>query len=300
MSDDVFTTEVSKRHQEMIDDLESIDIDSLKAEGLRISLGGKTFTFKDVEIVADESTEDKIRAEYKDKLNQQQQRIREKINAKINQLLVMHQQKQRELDRKEEQMKRKYAETAMMPDVTQEHLCKGLSVVKGGSSNELLWVYRATYNPRFVIYYPNNSYSRDNKVKKPIPQRLANRMKQDMIILIKTKDNHVLSVVTRNVKGSGRSLGAFPHYHQQTSQDCWGSWRYDKEWKTPDDIIRIAKTAEAVLETINHGSLAEHNPTGLPRMETIIKSLKDVDSVDDKIISSTNNSEADEDIWNSI
>jgi len=301
---DVFSTEVKSRHDQMISELESINLDDLKAEGLKISLGGKTFTFKDVEVVADESVEDRIRNEFKDKLNTQQQRIREKINAKINQLLVMHQQKQREMDRQAEQLKKKFAESAMMPDLDESHLARGLSVVKGSSNNSLVWVYRATYNPRFIIHYPGNTVREGNKVKKPIPTRLVNRMKQDMLILIKTKNNNVTSVATRTLK----RMSPFPHYHQQTTQDCWGNWTYPKSWRTPNDIIQIAKAAEAILETINQGSLAERSPNGLPRVNTIIKAVEDINPIDEKIIKETsgrdlrrrNDSNDDEDIWSSL
>lgn len=304
-TEDVFTAEVKNRHDQMIGELESINVDALKSEGLRISLGGKTFKFTELEVIADEAVEDRIRNEFKDKLNRQQQRIREKINDKINQLLVMHQQKQRELDRKEEQMKRKYAESAMMPDLNESHLGRGLSVVKGRSGNELLWVYRATYNPRFIIYYPESRVSNHNRLKKPIPSRLVNRMKQDMLIIIRTKDKQIRSIATRNLKGNGSSLIPFPHYHQQTSQDCWGNWDYNRNWNTPDDIILLAKEAESILETINQGSLAEHNPVGLPRIATIIKAVEDVDPVDESIIKATSekrkrNETGDEDIWSSL
>jgi hypothetical protein len=301
---DVFSTEVNKRHEQLINELDSINVDDLKSEGLRISLGGKTFTFKDVEVVADESVEDRIRNEFRDKLNTQQQRIREKINAKINQLLVMHQQKQRELDRKEEQMKKKFAETAKMPDLDESFIGRGLSVVKGRSNNSLVWIYRGEFNPRFIIHYPNNSVSDRNKVKKPIPKRLVNKMKQPMLILVRTKDSNVRSVATRTIKGNN----PFPHYHQQTTQDCWGNWNHPNSWRTPNDILQIAKTAESILETINQGSLAERNPTGLPRIDTIIKAIDDVDPVDEEIIKATsgrdlrrrNDDSADEDIWSSL
>jgi len=303
-TDDVFTTEVNKRHEQLIADLDSIDIDNLKSEGLRISLGGKTFTFKDVEIVADESVEERIRNEFRTKLNDQQQRIREKINSKINQLLVMHQQKQRELDRKEEQMRKKFAETAKMPDLDESYIARGLSVVKGRSNNSLVWIYRATYNPRFIIHYPNNSVSDRNKVKKPIPKRLVNKMKQDMLILVKTKNDQVTGVVTRTLKGNS----PFPHYHQQTTNDCWGTWNYPQHWNSPQDILQIAKTAESILETVNQGSLADRGPTGLPRISTIINAIKDVDPVDEEIIKATsgrdlrrrNDDSIDEDIWSSL
>lgn len=301
MSADVFTTEVSRRHEQMIEELESIDIDSLKSEGLRLTLGGKTFKFTDMEVVDDGDVEERIRSEFKEKLNTQQQKIREKINTKINQLLVMHQQKQQELDRKEEQMKRKYSETAMMPEIDESHMVKGLSVVKGNSNNELLWIFRAIYNPRFLIYYPENSYSNENKTKKPLPSRLVNRMRKDMLILIKTKDKRVLSVVTRKIQsGNGRRLSPFPHYHQQTTSDCWGSWRHSKEWETPNDIIRIAKEAEAILETINHGSLAENNPTGLPRISTLLGACEKIEAVQPDTVEREGGNDIEDDVWQSL
>jgi hypothetical protein len=303
-TEDVFETEVRNKHKEILDELESIDVDSIKAEGLRISLGGKTFTFKDVQVVNDESVEDRIRSEYKEKLNTQQQRIREKINNRIDQLLIMHRQKQSELDRKEEQMKRKFAETAKMPDLNETHLSSGLSVVKGRTNNSLIWVYHAEYNPRFIIHYPENMVSNRNKVKKPIPKRLVNKMKQDMLILIKTKNSQVSSVVTRTLKGNQ----PFEHYHQQSNgSDCWGTWSYPQSWNTANDILMIAKTAESILETINQGSLAESNPSGLPRMNTILKAIEDIDPVDESIIRSTSSNDnrnndvsVDEDIWSSL
>jgi hypothetical protein len=99
--------EVEKRQQEMLIDLESISVDNIKAEGIILSFGGKSFKFKDLEVIKDESIEDRLRKEFKTKLNDQQQKIRDKINIKINQLLQMHQQKQNELDRKEEILKKK-------------------------------------------------------------------------------------------------------------------------------------------------------------------------------------------------
>jgi hypothetical protein len=301
---DVFSTEVKKRNDQMIELLDSINVDDLESEGLRISLGGKTFTFKDIEVVNDESVEERIRNEFRDKLNTQQQKIRDKINAKINQLLVMHQQKQRELDRKEEKMRKKFSETAKMPDLNETHLAKGLSVVKGSTSNSLIWVYNGFYNPRFIIHYPNSRVSDYNKVRKPIPQRLANKMKQPMLVLVYTKDNKVTRVATKTVD----KLQPFPHYHQQTTSDCWGNWRVPSSWNTPDDILQIAKTAESVLETINEGSLAERSPSGLPRIATIIKAIKNVDPVDENIIKKTsgrdlrrrNDDNLDADIWSSL
>lgn len=301
MADDVFTTEVEKRHGEMLADLESISVDDLKAKGLTLSFGGKTFKFSDLEVVEDEALENKIRKEYKTKLNDQQQKIREKINQKINQLLMMHQQKQQELDRKEAAMKRKYAQTAMMPDITETHMLKGLSVVKGGSNDELTWVYRGVYNPRFVAHVDGSRYDH-NKTRKAIPSRLVNRMKQDILIIIKTKGKQILSVNTKKLvtTSRGNRLPDFPHYHQTGNGDCWGKFRWNKVWETPDEILNIAKQAEGVLETINQGSLANRQPAGLPRITTLVNAVKDVDDVRPTTIERDGGNTEMDDVWQAV
>lgn len=302
---DVFSTfeaEVESRHKEMLDDLESISIDDLQAKGLTISFGGKSFKFKDVEIVEEETLELKLRAEFKDKLNTQQQRIREKINAKINQLLLMHQQKTQELDRKEQAMKRKYRNTAMMPEITEKHMLKGLSVVKGSTNDELVWVYRAVYNPRFIIIpvHDENNHS-GRKQRKPIPARLVNRLKKDILILVKTKKDQITEVMTKKTEKDNASdiqLPAFPHYHQTGSGDCWGSsWQYNKKWDSPDDILKVAKEGEAILESINQGSIANRGPAGLPRMATLLDAVEDVRS---ESSATTKESIDNEDVWQAV
>lgn len=165
--EDVFSTfdnEVKNRHNEMISDLESINVDDLKTQGVTLSFGGKTFKFTDLEVTDNNDVEEKIRLEFKQKLNEQQQRIRDKINQKINQLLMLHQNKQQEMERKEKRLKQQLEEAALMPDIKSSHMLKGLSVFKGNSNEELLWVYRATYNPRFILLSTDHG-----KEKKPIP-----------------------------------------------------------------------------------------------------------------------------------
>jgi len=298
---DVFNTEIEKRHQEMLIDLESISVDNIKAEGIILSFGGKSFKFKDLEVIKDESIEDRLRKEFKTKLNDQQQKIRDKINIKINQLLQMHQQKQNELDRKEEILKKKYSQTAMMPDVNEAHLIKGLTVVKGASNDELIWVCRIVYNPRFLVFHDRGNYIRENKkYRKSIPSRLVNKMKQDILLLIKTKGKLVLSVSTRTFSSNNRSLPVFSHYHQTGSGDCWGQWRFNKEWDTPDDILKIAKEAEGVLETVNNGSIASRNPNGLPRITTLLNAVQEADEIAPSTVELPEGSTEIDDVWQSI
>jgi hypothetical protein len=300
MSDvfNTFNAEVEKRHNEMIRDLESISVEGLKSEGLQLTIGGKTYKFTDLEVVENEGLEDKLRKEFKEKLNTQQQRIRDKINQKINQLLIMHQQKQQEMDRKEQQMKRKYAESALMPEINSTHFSKGLSVTKGSSNDELIWIYSGTYNPRFISMM-SETYGSRNRVKKRIPTRLVDRLKRPVFIFIHTKKGTITSVLTKSL--SNGSFISFPHYHQTGTNDCWGNWKYNSRWEKPDDILRVAKDAEAVLETINYSSIASRGPSGMPRIQTIInavESLPDV-SKERKVQDGGNISEND-DVWSAL
>ena len=56
-----FADEVQSRHKEMLDELETISIDDLKSDGVSLSFGGKTFKFTELEIIQDESLEDKLK-----------------------------------------------------------------------------------------------------------------------------------------------------------------------------------------------------------------------------------------------
>jgi hypothetical protein len=300
---DVFSTfgnEVELRHKEMLDELESISVDDLKATGVSLSFGGKTFKFSDLEIVEEDTIEEKLRKEFKEKLNTQQQRIRDKINEKINQLLMMHQNKQQELDRKEEKMKRKYADASLMPEITEAHMLKGLSVVKGSRNDELIWIYRGVYNPRFIVIYDGNAYDGSRKKRKAIPARLVNRLKTDILILIKSKGKKITNVATKKLSQDGRTLPAFPHYHQTGNGDCWGSWHYEKDWNTPDDILVVAKDAEAVLETINQGSIANRGPAGMPRLSTLLKSVEKLNEVEPTTVEREGGNDEVDDVWQTI
>ena len=288
MPNQSFKDEINDRKKELIDTLESITLEEMEASGLSLNLGGKTFRFSGVEVIEDENLEEKIRTEFRAKLNTQQQRIREKINTKINQLLTIHQQKQNEFDRKERSLQAKYNNAAMMPEITYEHAKKGLMVIRGEGSNhdELHWLLRGRYQVKFF------KKSRAKKAK-AIKRDLRNRLIKDIIVKVKTKGSAILGVTTHSPNAT---MSAFPHYHQMTHSDCWGSWKHPKNWSTPDDIIRCAKDGLAVLETINEGSVAKDNPDGLPRIETVKNGLTTMNlEFEDAVKGSPEKTE--EDVW---
>lgn len=281
-----FEDEVQEKKDEMVKLLEGISLENINANGLTLSFGGKTFQFKDLQVVNEDDLEEKMRAEFRDKLNSQQQRIREKINTKVNQLLTMHQQKQNELERKERSLAAKYSNAAMMPDITYSHAKKGLMVVRNeGKNDELLWLFRGRYQCKWFLK------SRSKKAK-AIDKTLRRRLVKDIIIRIKTRGVQVVSVSTHNPDAD---MTPFWHYHKMSSSsDCWGTWKHPSNWSDPEDIIRIAKDALAVLETVNEGSVAKDNPSGLPRLDTVREHLKNVTKAMTKEFAKAIN--ADEDI----
>jgi len=279
---DTFEEQVNSQQDEMIGILDSISVEEIQSKAMTIQLGGKTIKFTGVEI-SDDEMEAKIRKEYKDKLNAQQQRIREKINTKINQLLTMHRQKSEEMTRKEAELERKYRDSAKMPEITYSHLSKGLSVVKGDGNDRLVWVFRGVYNPKFFDH-------------KPLPTRIVSRMKKDILIVVDTRGTSITGVSTRQVQAvpTGGDLEYFDHYHQ-SSPDCWGNWSRPNKWSNPNDIIKCCKDAEAVLQNINSGSIAHRTPAGLPRMDTLKNNVEDVKPYEQ---STTTKSDIEEvDVW---
>jgi hypothetical protein len=288
---DTFEEEIEARHEEMIRDLETISVDNIKTEGVTLSFGGKTFKFTDLEIIEDKALEDRIRREFREKLNNQSKKIREKINTKINQLLLMHQQKSDELKLKEEKIKNKYKNLVMMPEITKTIFHKGLSVVKGNDNSELIWLYKGKYKPKFLVIYEDGSaYTGSEKVRKAIPTDLIHRLTKPIYIEVTTKNDQITNISTKQTKIERGIFPDFSHYHT----NCWGSWKSwrNKKWNNPQDILNICKEAEGVLETINQGSIATRGPTGMPRFSTVLKAVEKYNK-----IQTTSVSGDDEDVW---
>lgn len=234
-------------------DLEEVDIDKIKTDGMSLRIGGKLVIFKSIE-ENPITVEEEIRQELRVKINSQQKIIRDKINKKISEMMEYHNQVKREYKRKEQKLEQTLANSVSMPEVTLDHAQRGLSVLKG-NRGEIIWLVQGIYWPKSV----------DDK---PIEKKFSKKMISNVIFLIKTNGNNVLGVSTRQPIG----LDYFEHYHQ-SKPDCWGHWKYPKRFNGPDDILKIAKDAEAVLENINTGSIASSSPRGLPRKATVLKHI---------------------------
>jgi hypothetical protein len=247
-------TRKEELNNEMEASLSDISIDDVKNEGMTIRIGGRVVKLEMTEEVS--LPEDDIRAEYSAKLTEKLQRIKDVLNEKMSEMTYMTEQYRQDFEEKERKLKRKLEEANLMPDITYEHAKQGLSVVRTGSREQdaLTWLYQGVYWPKFY----------DGK---PIDPKYAKRMISPVTLCIKTVGKRIQSVTVNKTIG----LGKFDHYHRHGGDsDCWGSWRgYNSDWSTPDDILRIARKAMAVLENVNPMSPGNPTPAGLPRLETL-------------------------------
>lgn len=245
------------------DKIDSLDVDSLKSDGLTIRAGNKVLKFL-LESESELQIEDEIRAELRDKLADRLSLIKTEVAKKITEMSEVTERYKREYEKKETELRRRIDRTKMMPDVFYEHARRGLSVVQGGRKDELIWLVQGIYWPKFYDM-------------KPIETKFSKRMLTNVTFMVETERNRINKVSTRKTLG----LDYFDHYHQ-SQPDCWGQWKYvGRKWETPEDIIAVAKEAEAVLENINSRSIANHNPRGLPRDNTIQRHIvKDSEKID--------------------
>lgn len=238
----------------MFECLDSVDIRKIESDGLSIRVGDKVLKLSVISTTPIPEVSE-IKEEFRTKLNEQQRLIKQKINDKINEITEYHHSMRLEYRRKEQELKNILARSAPMPDIGYAHAQQGLSVVKGDGADSLLWLVQGVYWPKTLDH-------------QQIDPKFSKKMISNIVYCIETKGQKVTSVSTRKPIG----LDYFSHYHQ-SRPDCWGKWKNRSDWKKPEDIIKIAREAEAVLENINTGSIAEQNPRGLPRSSTLKRHL---------------------------
>ena len=239
----------------MFEQLESIDVDAIKTNGVTMRIGDRI-----LRLVADEESppemEAQVREEFRGKLAEKLQLIKENINAKVSEMSEFVNTLRREYETKERELQKKIDNIqAMPPDMNYRHAYKGLSICKGETRNEMYYMVHGLYWPKYV----------DNRAIDPI---YTKKMISHIIILFRTEGNRIKEVTTRKPLG----LDYFDHYHQ-AKPDCWGKWKYPTKFSGCDDIIKIAQEAQIVLENVNTGSVANRNPRGLPRKDTLTRHL---------------------------
>ena len=235
--------------------LSDISLEKTELENVTIRIGDSICQLKKISDSDSTDIIDEMRNEYKQKVSDKLKIVGVTINEKIAEYAGVINSLKSEYTRKERELDTKLKTLISMPDVTFEHAKRGLSVVKGESAGTLVWLVRRMYNPKFVD-------------REPLKSAIVKKMLTPIIVCIRTSDNIVTNVSTRQLMG----LGMFKHYHQN-NPDCWGSWSIPAEWKTPDDILTIADSAMAVLENINTLSMAIINPEKLPRRSTLMNNV---------------------------
>jgi len=236
---------------EMNSALLAVDIKDVSLDQITMRIGGRIVKFQVIGDANATSIETEIRKEYSDKLTKKLGTISEVINNKMNEVTSLVSQMKSEFERKERQLSDRMKNLSPMPEVDYSYARKGLSVFKW-ERGEVAWLVRGKYRPLMIDH-------------KPIKPSQAKKLENDIYYMITTKDDKfITSVSTRRVS----DLELFSHYHQ-ARPDCWGKWVWPKEYKSPQDLIDIARNAEGVLENINSGSVANRNPDGFPRLEVL-------------------------------
>lgn len=254
MYNDQLKKRAEKDVEYMFSQLDGVDVDAIKTEGVTVRVGNKLMK---LELVSEDplSVEDEIRKEFREKLTSQLQKIKERINTKITEMSEFVSTIKREYERKEKDLQERLNKSQPMPDVNYTLASKGLSVAKGNYKDEIIWLVQGIYWPKYVDYVP-------------IESRYSKKMLSSVVFMIETTRDKIMRVSTRKPLG----LDYFSHYHQ-SSPDCWGNWKHAAKWKKPEDIIQVAREAEVVLENVNTGSIATNSPRGLPRKATLMRHL---------------------------
>lgn len=248
-----------KKPQEKLDETikeieKSLDVNVFlenlkKEEFLYLVLGGKHVKVK-LEDIQPFDYKEGMREEYRQKILEKFNHIRGSLQEKITSVNMIVEEIRREEEKKKLELDEKLKNIFEMPSITTTHLKDGLSVVRG-ESNKIIYIYDFTYYPKFCD-------------RKPLYPNFSRLLKRNVLLYIETSRGKITQLSTRR-KGT---LDYFEHYHQ-AHPDCWGKWKYNQDFKSTDDILKLCQQAEAVLENICPGSVALIEPRGFPTIDTV-------------------------------
>lgn len=249
---------------EMYEIVDTVDIEGIKADGITIRNGAKLIK---LEVVHEEkiSIEDEVRQEIAQHVGAKMEEIKHRLNQRLNDALDMTEAVRIECETKERELRKQLKNAQLMPNITKKDAEKGISVVKGSGPESYIWLIRGIYWPKY--YITNKVDAHKESIVVPLKEAMSKRMMSEVIFYIETTKNQIIKVSTRKPL----TLKKFDHYHQRmTGSDCWGVWKHPATFKSVEDLLKVAKSASSVLETINSTSMANENPKGLPRKTTLI------------------------------
>lgn len=258
---------MSERLDKMMNIVDSLTIGDLTSSTVKLRVGNKIYNLTPSDDITT-IDEDQIRSEYEVKWIEKSNKIKEKIKQQMDEISSVVSTWDAEYKRKELMLRNQMANSAPMPDVNLSHAARGLSIVKGTSLGEVIWLVRRTYSPRFL----------DHKMISPT---YVKKLLTNIYIKIVTKHMAITSVSTHYIS----NLEPFDHYHR----NCWGSWIVPTTWETADDILKTADDAISVLDNINTMSIARRNPRLLPRLDTLRRHTTDVTAPVQSVTVSTTN-----------
>jgi hypothetical protein len=241
----------------MFQTIDDLHLDDFSSQTVTIRLGSKVYELVPSRI-EDLDVEEQVRKEIEDKLVEKRMKIKDTVKARMSEVSALVSSIQDEYERKERILKDTLAKSSPMPNITWYHAKRGLSLVKGDARGELIWLVKRTYNPKYI----------DHKSIEPL---YVKKLMTNIYVRIITRDDHIVGISTHYMS----NLDYFEHYHQ-SHPDCWGNWVKPTSWSTPDDIIKAADDAIAVMENINTMSIARRNPAMMPRLETLRRHVKTV------------------------
>lgn len=258
--------EIDEKRQEIFDLVDqysdsdvSGDLKELISKGFQIYVGGRVVNFEVTDV--EELPADRLKEDVKQQFRQKLEQIKESINEKLYSLSESYESIREKLD--DELQKAKDTNNVVpMPDVYERHAAKGLSVVRGNSNDELIWLYNGYYYVKTV----------DNK---PISDELRKSTIKPVTVRICTRGSRVTSVKLKRFN----TLNNFKHYHSMDggSTDCWGDWDYSIKWTSPEDIIELGKDALSILTDVNSDSPGTTEPSGLPKLDVLIRNSRGQD-----------------------
>lgn len=270
--------EIDEKRQEIFDIVDqysdsdvSGDLKELVSNGFQLYVGGRVVNFKvsDVEELPADRLKEDIKQQFRKKLEE----IKSSINDKLYSLSESYESIREKLD--DELQKAKDTNNVVpMPSIDESYARKGLSVVKGNSNDGLIWLYNGYYYVKSVDGYELSNSLRKKTIK-------------PVTVKITTSGNKVTNIKLKKFS----TFANFKHYHSTGGgeTDCWGDWDFYITWETPLDIYRLGKTALSILNDVNTDSPGDESPTGLPRLDTLIRdSRRNVENSEEQVNSDDN------------
>lgn len=259
---------IENRKKEILDIIENnVNFDKypetkeLFSNGITMLVGNKKVKFEisDVEDIPTDEIYKQVKKLYQERLYEIWEKINDKIGCLSEEIENIRDKLSIEI-RKSKNLRK----NRKMPEINEDHISKGISVVPGENENEICW-------------YVNGIFRIDSIDGMTIPEEYSKFTETPTKMMITTRDDKITELKIKRWCGDD-----FLHYHsiENGKEDCWGDFNPYIKWETPDDIIEIAERAFLVLRDINTDSIGDSCPPYLPSIETLRKEQYSYGSVE--------------------